>query len=145
MLYGCSKVRLVLKWFHANKFSLVDIACHSTSLYLCWKTFLEARLLSKLSRKGENSFFLQENYGQSYMTISQLLGSTLQVLRTTPVPRPYPPSTPSGTNSIFLKTFYKTKTRHRISMAIPTVHDRGLGYLNRLHSAEVVHFTHKIW
>jgi hypothetical protein len=58
-------------------------------------------------------------------------GSTLRVLR----PAPF---------SIFSKTFYKPKTRHRLSMAIPTVHDRGLGYSNSLHSAEVVHFTHTI-
>jgi hypothetical protein len=40
--------------------------------------------------------------------------------------------------------FVKSKTRHRLSMAIPTVHDQGHGYSNRLHSAEVVHFTHTI-
>jgi hypothetical protein len=52
MLFGCSKVRLVLKWSYANKFSLVDTSCHMTSLYLCWKTFLKTRFLSKSLGKG---------------------------------------------------------------------------------------------
>jgi hypothetical protein len=109
------------------------------------KKILVRQVFGKSSRKGGNSFrFAQGNHGQSYMTILHLLGSTLRVLRTIPVPRQYPPSTPSGTNSLFPKALCKTKTRHRLSMAIPTVHDRGLSYSNRLHSAEVVHFTHTV-
>jgi hypothetical protein len=124
--------------------SLVDIACHMTSLYLCWKTFLKTRLISKSLGKGEHRLFAAS---QPWSIIHDHF----------PTPWQYPPGTPNHTramavpskysvrtNSIFLKTFYKTKTRHMLSMAIPTVHDRGLGYSNRLHSAEVVHFTHKI-
>jgi hypothetical protein len=68
------------------------------------KTFLKTDCFVKISRGGGNPFYLhQENHGQSHMTISQLLGSTLRVLRSIPVPRQYPPSTPSGTSSTFLE------------------------------------------
>jgi hypothetical protein len=128
---------------------LVSSSCrysmsYDISISLLKKMFIR-HIFVKALGKGETPFcLLQSNHGQSYMTNSHLLGSTLRVPQNIPVPRQYPPSTSSGINSIFLKTFCKTKTRHRLSMAIPTVHDQGLSYSNKLHSVEVVHFTHTI-
>jgi hypothetical protein len=146
MLFCCSKNRLYSSLSYANKVSLVDIACHTTSLYLCWNIFLN-RFLVKFSRGGGNSFYLfQENHGQSHMTISQLLGSTLRVLQTTPMPWKHPPSTSSGTISTFLNFFYKSKTWHWAmwwSFQLSMTEDSAIRI--GLHSAEVLHFTHKIW
>jgi hypothetical protein len=92
---------------------------------------------------GRGKPFSFHKPGQSNMTISiyktrsithdhlQFLGSTLQVLRTIPMPRKYPPSTPSDTFSIFWKHFIKPKLTLGNVVIFPTVHDRGLGYSNR--------------
>jgi hypothetical protein len=109
MQFGCSKERLYSSLLYTIIFSLVDIAFPMTSLYLCWKTFLKSDFC-KLSREGGTHLFSIRIHGQSHITNSQLLcstlqvlwpfschGSTLQVLRLAPF-------------SIFLKTFYKTQT-----------------------------------
>jgi hypothetical protein len=73
------------------------------------KNIFENQIFINSLGKGELIYFPREidgqsnmttsfhKPGQSHMTISIFLGSTLQVLRTVPVPRQYPPSTPSGT------------------------------------------------
>jgi hypothetical protein len=110
-----------------------DICISIKNIY---KTFLVKSL-------GRGKPFSFHKPGQSNMTISiyktrsithdhlQFLGSTLQVLRTIPMPRKYPLSTPSDTFSIFWKHFIKPKLTLGNVVIFPTVHDRGLGYSNR--------------
>jgi hypothetical protein len=119
MLYGCSK-----GWLSFSDYVLltsrVDIACPMTFLYPYWRKLLEA--FSKISRKGGTPLKGKIG-GQSNMTNSSRRqyppstpnhflchGSTLQVLRSTPVPRQHPPSTPFGTKIHFSrKPFIKPK------------------------------------
>jgi hypothetical protein len=144
MLFGCSK-----DWLGLRQSMLVVFSCrysmsYDISISLLKKMFVRQVFVKALG-EGETPLCLPKatmvNHTWPFSNSSAVPfeyskpfpchGGILQVL--------HPAQTP-----IFQNHFVKSKTRHRLSMAIPTVHDRGLGYSNRLHSAEVVHFTHTI-
>jgi hypothetical protein len=132
MLFGCSKVRLDLRWSYANKFSLVDMACHTTSLYLCWKTFLKTRFLSKSLGKGETPF----NWSKITM-----VNHTWPFPNSSTVPsrQSEPLSCPGHTLQVLCQAqlhfsenilWNQNLTLGNV-VIFTTVHDRGLGYSNR--------------